>query len=126
MLRPAAPIVLTDQEREVLSQWARSGAGEHRFIERARVVLLADEGASTREIARRLHTRPARVSKWRQRFARQRLEQAPSLRSEHRETNSEVIGYRPALRLQPMEWRIVGQGSEGRQRRSSVAGLTQA
>src|SRR6516164_6008893 len=74
MLRPAAPIVLTDQERDVLSQWARSGAGEHRLVERARVILLANEGVSTREIARRLHTRPARVSKWRQRFARQRLE----------------------------------------------------
>jgi transposase len=74
MLRPAAPIVLTDQERDVLLQWARSGAGEHRLVERARVVLLADEGVPTREIARRLHTRPARVSKWRQRFARQRLE----------------------------------------------------
>ena len=74
MFRPAAPILLTDQERDVLLQWARSAAKEHRLVERARVVLLADEGVSTREIARRLHTRPARVSKWRQRFARQRLE----------------------------------------------------
>src|SRR6516225_6650503 len=74
MLRPAAPIVLTDPERDVLLQWARSGAEEHRLVERARVVLLANEGVSTREIARRLHTRPARVSKWRQRFAGQRLE----------------------------------------------------
>src|ERR1700693_2057946 len=74
MLGPAAAIALTDQERDVLSQWARSGAGEHRLVERARVILLAHEGVSTREIARRLYTRPARVSKWRQRFARKRLE----------------------------------------------------
>jgi len=72
VLGPATPIVLTDQEREVLSQWAHSGAEQHRF-ERARVILLANEGVSTREIARRLHTRPARVSKWRRRFARSRL-----------------------------------------------------
>lgn len=74
MLAPAVPIVLTDQERDVLCQWARSGAEQHRLVERARVILLAHEGISTREIARRLHTRPARVSKWRQRFARKRLE----------------------------------------------------
>ena len=74
MLKPAAPIVLTDQEREVLSEWARSGSEEHRLVERANVILLAHEGVSTREIARRLRTRAARVSKWRQRFARHRLE----------------------------------------------------
>jgi transposase len=74
MLGPAAAIALTDQEREVLSQWAHSGVEENRLVERARVILLANEGISTREIARRLHTRPARVSKWRQRFARKRLE----------------------------------------------------
>ena len=74
MLRRAAPIVLTEQEREILSQWARSGSEEHRLVERANVILLAHEGVSTREIARRLRTRPARVSKWRQRFARRRLE----------------------------------------------------
>ena len=70
----AAPITLTDQERDVLSRCAGAGAEEHRLVERARVILLAEEGVSTREIARRSHTRPARVSKWRQRFARERLE----------------------------------------------------
>jgi transposase len=74
MVEPATPILLSDQEREVLSQWAHSGAEENRLVERARVILLADEGVSTREIARRLRTRPARVSKWRRRFARHRLE----------------------------------------------------
>lgn len=74
MLGPAAPIALTDQERDVLSQWAGSTAEEHRLVERARVILVANEGVSTREIARRLHTRPARVSKWRRRFASNRLE----------------------------------------------------
>lgn len=73
MLGPAAPIVLTDEERDVLSQWSHASAEQHRLVERARVILLANEGLSTREIARRLQTRPARVSKWRQRFARKRL-----------------------------------------------------
>jgi transposase len=73
MLRPAVPITLTDQERDSLSQWTRSSSGEHRLVERAQVILLASEGVSTREIARRLQTRAVRVSKWRQRFAQKRL-----------------------------------------------------
>ncbi len=43
------------------------------MVERSRVILLAAEGLSSREIARRLKTRLARVSKWRQRFSRDRL-----------------------------------------------------
>jgi transposase len=42
-------------------------------VERARVILLASEGLSAREIARRLKMRLAGVSKWRQRFAQRRL-----------------------------------------------------
>ena len=57
----------------MLKQYLRSGTTEQRLVERARVVLLASQGQSTEEIARALHTRPARVSKWRQRFARHRL-----------------------------------------------------
>jgi transposase len=44
------------------------------MVERARIVLLASQGQSTIQVARALRARPARVSKWRQRFARQRLE----------------------------------------------------
>jgi len=53
---------------------------EHRLVERAEVILLAAEGLSAREIARRLKTRLARVSKWRQRFGKHRrvgLQDAP-------------------------------------------------
>src|SRR5215472_5371879 len=73
MPRPATRIVLTDQEREALAAWSRSGTDEHRKVERARVILLASEGLPARAIARRLKTRLARVSKWRQRFAQSRL-----------------------------------------------------
>jgi transposase len=66
-------IVLSDEERETLTAWSRSSAGEHRRVERARVILLAAEGLSARQIARRLKTRLARVSKWRQRFSQHRL-----------------------------------------------------
>jgi transposase len=44
-----------------------------RLAERARIVLLAADGQTTMQIAHALHTRPARVSKWRTRFASGRL-----------------------------------------------------
>lgn len=73
MARPAAVIRLTAEEEKVLKQYLRSGTSEQRLVERARVVLLASEGHGSGEIAAILKTRPARVSKWRQRFERQRL-----------------------------------------------------
>ena len=73
MPQAATRILLSDEERAALTEWSRSSAGEHRMVERSRVILLAAEGLSAREIARRLKTRLARVSKWRQRFSRDRL-----------------------------------------------------
>ena len=73
MARPAAVIRLTAEEEKVLKQYLRSGTSEQRMVERARVVLLASQGHGSGEIAAILKTRPARVSKWRQRFERQRL-----------------------------------------------------
>ena len=43
------------------------------MVERSRIILLAAEGLPAREIARRLKTRLARVSKWRRRFWQDRL-----------------------------------------------------
>ncbi len=42
---------------------------EHRLVMRAKIVLAASEGRATQEIAHGLGTRPATVSKWRNRFA---------------------------------------------------------
>ena len=44
------------------------------MVERAQIILACNEGLATEEIARKLGTRPARVSKWRQRFAKHRME----------------------------------------------------
>jgi transposase len=69
---PAA-IRLTAEEEAVLRGWTRKAAGEHRLAERAQIILLSHEGESVEKIAARMHTRPARVSKWRQRFSKFRL-----------------------------------------------------
>ena len=73
MARPVARLVLTDEERNTLAAWSRLSAGPNRMVERARIILLAADGLPAREIARRLRTRLARVSKWRNRFSRNRL-----------------------------------------------------
>ncbi len=73
MRQSTAVIRLTDDERATLQQWTRSGKSEYRAVERARIILLADDGRTNRQIAETLKTRTARVSKWRQRFGAGRL-----------------------------------------------------
>lgn len=72
-IQEATPIELTEQERSVLEAMIRSPKTEHGTVERARIVLLAAQGRSTRSIANELGTWPGRVSRWRTRFAAQRL-----------------------------------------------------
>jgi transposase len=72
-LQEATPIELTAEERSALEAMIRSPKTEHGLVERARIVLLAAQGRSTRSIAAELDTWPGRVSRWRTRFARHRL-----------------------------------------------------
>jgi len=74
MSKRAASLNLTSSEKAMLEQWVRAGTSEKRLVERARIILLTDQGLTTRQIAQSLDTRLARVSKWRQRFLRLRLE----------------------------------------------------
>lgn len=62
-------IVLKAAEKEVLESWTRTASIQQRYSFRARVILMAGDGMGTHEIARRLETRPATVTKWRTRFA---------------------------------------------------------
>lgn len=73
MARSPARIQLTTEEETTLRQWLRQGTSEQRLVERAKVILLSHEGLTVEKIAERLSTRPARVSKWRQRFAQGRM-----------------------------------------------------
>jgi transposase len=72
-IQEATVVVLTSAERASLESMVRSATMEHRLVERARIVLLAAAGRSTRSIAAELGTWPGRVSRWRIRFALDRL-----------------------------------------------------
>src|SRR5512132_185113 len=69
----ATAITLTDRERAELEGLARSMKGEHRLRQRARIVLLASDGAPTRQIARTVGCTIGTASKWRVRYAAKRL-----------------------------------------------------
>jgi DNA-directed RNA polymerase specialized sigma24 family protein len=66
-------IVLAEDERRHLEAAARRYTSPYRDVVRARIVLYAAEGLGNDEIAARLDTPRQVVSKWRKRFAGQRL-----------------------------------------------------
>jgi hypothetical protein len=65
MIPDAVEVRLTPEERVVLEAWLRAPTSEQRQVFRARVVLLAAEGHSTRSIVRELGTMPSTASGWR-------------------------------------------------------------
>lgn len=69
----ATPIKLAEDERDTLVTWVRRTTTEQRMVQRARIVLEAAAGKTTKEVAALLEVRPATVSKWRTRFARHRV-----------------------------------------------------
>jgi transposase len=73
MSRSPAQVHLTEEEAATLREWTRKSTSEQRLVDRARIILLSNEGLTVEKIAERLGTRPARVSKWRQRFVKDRL-----------------------------------------------------
>src|SRR3954447_3925888 len=73
MAGSSAQICLSEQEEAALREWTRKGTSEQRLVDRARIILLSHEGLTVEKISKRLRTRPARVSKWRQRFVKDRL-----------------------------------------------------
>jgi transposase len=72
-IRDATPIVVAAEERTALEAWARAPTTEQRLVERARIVLLAADGWASRAIAREVGCARGVVSRWRVRFARDRL-----------------------------------------------------
>src|SRR5207253_8359340 len=73
MSRPAPEIRLSTEGKETLLRWMRSSKAEQRMVQRARVILLAASGLNGKQIALKMQTRAARVSKWLRRFAKDRI-----------------------------------------------------
>ena len=69
----ATEVALTREERQVLEALAASRKAEARMRDRARIVLLASAGMASRGIAREVRCTPGTASKWRVRYAKERL-----------------------------------------------------
>ena len=67
---------LTEEERTSLLDLIKSGQHSARKLNRARILLLADEGKTDSEIAEALHTGTATAQRTRQRFVEGNLEGA--------------------------------------------------
>lgn len=72
-MRVAVSIELSDEERLTLQRWARGRSTPARLVLRAKIVLAAAEGKQNKDIAVALGTQRKTVSRWRNRFAEQRL-----------------------------------------------------
>jgi transposase len=73
MVPKAAEVRLSPEDRAVLEARLRAPTTAQRDVRRARIVLMAAEGRSTRSIAAEVGTMPRTVSLWRGRYAREGL-----------------------------------------------------
>src|ERR1700694_4069855 len=69
----ATVIALTIEERKALQALVGSRKSEARMRDRARIVLLAASGTGSRAVAREVGCTPGTASKWRVRYARDRM-----------------------------------------------------
>lgn len=83
------PLVLSDEERQVLTAWSRRRKTSQALAARSRIVLRCAEGGTIGRVAAELGVSRDMVSKWRSRFAKARLE---GLSDEPRPGRPRVIG----------------------------------
>ncbi len=72
-MRVARPVNLTEQERQTLEEWAEQADASDPLALRARIVLLADQKRTNKEIAAALDTDRRTAARWRTRFLNQGL-----------------------------------------------------
>ena len=73
LIPEATAVALTSEERQALEALAGSRKCEARMRDRARIVLLASAGMASRAIAREVGCTPGTASKWRVRYASERM-----------------------------------------------------
>ncbi len=74
MGRPKAEIVLSDTEREQLVTWARRRKTAQALALRSRIILECATGIDSKRVAQQISVAQQTVSKWRNRFAMDRLD----------------------------------------------------
>jgi FixJ family two-component response regulator len=72
--RPTVQITISDEERETLQRWSRRHSSAQALALRSRIVLASATGRTDLDVAAELRVNPVTVSKWRHRFAADRLE----------------------------------------------------
>ena len=72
--RPIPKLTVTDQEREMLQQWARRAKTAQGLAQRARIILACSEGRTNSQAASELRLTPQTIGKWRSRFLQKRLD----------------------------------------------------
>ncbi len=72
--RPTVGIELSDDERDTLDRWTRRHSSSQALALRSRIVLACADGKTNTAIAAELGCNQVTVSKWRHRFAAERLE----------------------------------------------------
>ncbi len=81
-MRPPSPTLeMSDGQREVLENVARSRTAPHREVIRAKALLLAAQGAANTAIAAELGVSPTSVAAWRERFGEEGLAKLGRVRS---------------------------------------------
>src|ERR1022692_5110381 len=67
-MRFAPPVVLDEQQRKTLEQWARSRSLPVRQVQRAKIILLAADGKQDLEIAAAVNISNHKAARWPKRF----------------------------------------------------------
>lgn len=71
--RPPTKVQLISSERRDLERWARSRTVSHQLVLRSKIILACADGLGTGEVAAQLGVAQQTVSKWRKRFAQDRV-----------------------------------------------------
>ncbi len=72
--RPKAALILTADEREQLTRWARRAKSAQALALRSKIVLACAEGTNNKTVAEQLRCSENTVGKWRRRFIEHRLD----------------------------------------------------
>jgi transposase len=72
--RPKAALILTAEERDQLTRWARRASSAQVLALRSKIILACGEGKNGKTVAAELGCSENTVSKWRRRFIADRLE----------------------------------------------------